>query len=65
MLTLTLNKRDGCHADMGPIPVDLIGYDNSAQLNDYICERYIWSGKTGGDETKPKNMNVIFIMRVF
>ena len=31
----------------------------------WICERELISGSTGGDETKPKNMNVIFIIRVF
>ena len=37
-------------------------WDNA--LDDVICERD--TGKSfGAEETKPKNMNVIFIIRVF
>ena len=33
--------------------------------DDLLCERGLESGQTGAGETKPKNMNVIFIIRVF
>ena len=59
-----LNRYKSCHTGM--THVDTIGYGNDeGRQDDYICERQLISGPTGGDETKPKNMNVIFIMRVF
>ena len=41
-----------------------ISYRNG-ETERYVCDGGRTSGSTGGDETKPKNMNVIFIMRVF
>ena len=59
-----LNRYHGCHSGM--THVDTIGYYNDEiRQDDWICQRQLTSGTTGGEETKPKNMNVIFIMRVF
>ena len=58
-----LNNYKGCHTGM--THVDTVGYSNGHSMDDWICERQITSGSTGGEETKPKNMNVIFIIRVF
>ena len=33
--------------------------------DDHTCQQELISGTTGAEETKPKNMNVIFIIRVF
>ena len=44
---------------------DDIGIDNEGKQDDKICERHFNTGSTGDSETRPKNMNVIFIMRVF
>ena len=33
--------------------------------DDLVCERELMSGPAGTTETKPKNMNVIFIIKVF
>ena len=50
----------------GMTHVDTIAYANANEpFDDFICERQLTSGSAGGEETKPKNMNVIFIMRVF
>ena len=58
-----LNNGYRCHTGM--THVDTVGYSNGHSMDDWICERQITSGSTGGEETKPKNMNVIFIIRVF
>ena len=51
---------------VGTIKVEDIRVENSdhQKLDDKICERD--TGKNfGAEETRPKNMNVIFIIRVF
>jgi len=41
------------------------GIQNGNTHDDLLCERELVSGPDGTTETKPKNMNVIFIIRVF
>ena len=38
---------------------------NSGGHDDHLCQEQKATGSMGAEETKPKNMNVIFIIRVF
>ena len=54
----------GCPSDTSTI--DSYSIDTSTgPADDHHCQRNEASGSFGDGETKPKNMNVIFIIRVF
>ena len=57
--------KEDCPA--GEVEVEEIEVENSAsqELDDKICERSPTTEESGDFETKPKNMNVIFIIRIF
>ena len=49
----------------GSHQVNIWGIDSNHNQDDRRCEEDFSTGSTGNEETKPKNMNVIFIIRVF
>ena len=53
----------GCPS--GTTAIDTWDIPNSGPNDDHLCQEEKTSGTTGAEETKPKNMNVIFIIRVF
>ena len=52
-------RRWSCPAGTTEIYVER--FENDHTFDDRVCERQLISGSTGGVETKPKNINVIFI----
>ena len=53
------------HCPSGTAEVNVWDIETDGKYDDHLCQEEITSGSTGAGETKPKNMNVIFIMKVF
>ena len=59
-----LNNNPGVECPSGTL-VQSRDLEYSFETWDHLCQYSLLTEITGNEETKPKNMNVIFIIRVF